>query len=278
MVNIKSKRELDLMRQSGKLVARVLMELTKMAVPGTKLIELDQAAEELTLSFGAKPSFKGYIGYRHSLCTSVNEQVVHGIPTDRVLKDGDIIGLDFGLSYQGFHGDSAVTVAVGTISEEAKELLFVTKQSLYAGIDAARAGNSIKDVAMAIESVIKPHGFGIVKEFVGHGIGEKLHEDPQIPNYAAGASNLKLKPGMTIAIEPMINRGTHKVRVLGDRWTAVTNDGELSAHYEHSIAITEGEPEILTAWENIVKQPDYQSLTKQLNERGKYGQRGPNPT
>jgi methionyl aminopeptidase len=278
MVNIKSKRELDLMRQSGKLVARVLMELTKMAVPGTKLIELDQAAEELTLSFGAKPSFKGYIGYRHSLCTSVNEQVVHGIPTDRVLKDGDIIGLDFGLSYQGFHGDSAVTVAVGTISEEAKELLFVTKQSLYAGIDAARAGNSIKDVAMAIESVVKPHGFGIVKEFVGHGIGEKLHEDPQIPNYAAGASNLKLKPGMTIAIEPMINRGTHKVRVLGDRWTAVTNDGELSAHYEHSIAITEGEPEILTAWENIVKQPDYQSLTKQLNERGKYGQRGPNPT
>jgi methionyl aminopeptidase len=278
MVNIKSKRELDLMRQSGKLVARVLMELTKMAVPGTKLIELDQAAEELTLSFGAKPSFKGYIGYRHSLCTSVNEQVVHGIPTDRVLKDGDIIGLDFGLSYQGFHGDSAVTVAVGTISEEAKELLFVTKQSLYAGIDAARAGNSIKDVAMAIESVIKPHGFGIVKEFVGHGIGEKLHEDPQIPNYAAGASNLKLKPGMTIAIEPMVNRGTHKVRVLGDRWTAVTNDGELSAHYEHSIAITEGEPEILTAWENIVKQPDYQSLTKQLNERGKYGQRGPNPT
>lgn len=278
MVNIKSKRELELMRQSGKLVARVLMELTKMAVPGTKLIELDQAAEELTLSFGAKPSFKGYIGYRHSLCTSVNEQVVHGIPTDRVLKDGDIIGLDFGLSYQGFHGDSAVTVAVGKISEEAKELLYVTKQSLYAGIDAARAGNTIKDVATAIESVVKPYNFGIVKEFVGHGIGEKLHEDPQIPNYAAGASNLKLKPGMTIAIEPMVNRGTHKVRVLGDRWTAVTNDGELSAHYEHSIAITDGEPEILTAWENILNQPDYQSLTNQLNERGKYGQRGPNPT
>jgi methionyl aminopeptidase len=278
MVNIKSKRELELMRQSGKLVARVLMELTKLAVPGTKLIELDQAAEELTLSFGAKPSFKGYIGYRHSLCTSVNEQVVHGIPTDRVLKDGDIIGLDFGLSYQGFHGDSAVTVAVGKISEEAKELLYVTKQSLYAGIDSARAGNTIKDVAIAIESVVKPYGFGIVKEFVGHGIGEKLHEDPQIPNYAAGASNLKLKPGMTIAIEPMVNRGTHKVRVLGDRWTAVTNDGELSAHYEHSIAITDGEPEILTAWENILNQPDYQSLKNQLNERGKYGQRGPNPT
>ena len=194
MIHIKSNRELDLMRQSGKMVARVLMELTKLAVPGMKLIELDQAAEELTLSFGAKPSFKGYIGYKHSLCTSVNEQVVHGIPTDRVLQDGDIIGLDFGLSYQGFHGDSAGTIAVGAVSDSAKELMLITKQSLYAGIDAARSGNTIKDVASAIENVVKPHGFGIVKEFVGHGIGQKLHEDPQIPNYAAGASTLKLKP------------------------------------------------------------------------------------
>ncbi|MSP19031.1 MAG: type I methionyl aminopeptidase [Bdellovibrionales bacterium] len=277
MIHIKSNRELDLMRQSGKMVARVLMELTKLAVPGMKLIDLDQAAEELTLSFGAKPSFKGYIGYKHSLCTSVNEQVVHGIPTDRVLKDGDIIGLDFGLSYQGFHGDSAVTIAVGAVSDSAKELMLITKQSLYAGIDAARAGNTIKDVASAIENVVKPHGFGIVKEFVGHGIGQKLHEDPQIPNYAAGASTLKLKPGMTIAIEPMVNRGTHKVKVLGDKWTAVTNDGHLSAHYEHSIAITDGEPEILTAWENITSNSDIQELLKQLKEKGTYGQRGPNP-
>ncbi len=277
MVYIKSNRELEIMRQSGRLVAKVLMNLTKMAVPGTKLIDLDLAAEELTLSFGAKPSFKGYIGYRHSLCASVNEQVVHGIPSDRVLKDGDIIGLDFGLSYQGFHGDSAVTVAVGNISDEAKKLILVTKQSLYAGIDAARAGNTLKDVAFAIESVIKPHGFGIVKEFVGHGIGQKLHEDPQVPNYASGASNLKLKPGMTIAIEPMVNRGTHKVRVLADRWTAVTEDGQLSAHYEHSIAITDGEPEILTAWENILDDSESQVLINQLNERGKYGQRGTNP-
>ncbi|MCX6103282.1 MAG: type I methionyl aminopeptidase [Proteobacteria bacterium] len=274
---MKSNRELDLMRQSGKMVARVLMELTKLAVPGMKLIELDQAAEELTLSFGAKPSFKGYIGYKHSLCTSVNEQVVHGIPTDRVLKDGDIIGLDFGLSYQGFHGDSAVTIAVGAVSDSAKELMLITKQSLYAGIDAARSGNTIKDVASAIENVVKPHGFGIVKEFVGHGIGQKLHEDPQIPNYAAGASTLKLKPGMTIAIEPMVNRGTHKVKVLGDKWTAVTNDGHLSAHYEHSIAITDGDPEILTAWENITSNSDIQELLKQLKEKGTYGQRGPNP-
>ncbi len=277
MIHIKSNRELDLMRQSGKMVARVLMELTKLAVPGMKLIELDQAAEELTLSFGAKPSFKGYIGYKHSLCTSVNEQVVHGIPTDRVLKDGDIIGLDFGLSYQGFHGDSAVTIAVGAVSDSAKELMLITKQSLYAGIDAARSGNTIKDVASAIENVVKPHGFGIVKEFVGHGIGQKLHEDPQIPNYAAGASTLKLKPGMTIAIEPMVNRGTHKVKVLGDKWTAVTNDGHLSAHYEHSIAITDGDPEILTAWENITGNSDIQELLKQLKEKGTYGQRGPNP-
>jgi len=277
MVYVKSNREIELMRQSGRLVAKVLMNLTKMAVPGTKLSELDQAAEELTLSFGAKPSFKGYIGYRHSLCASVNEQVVHGIPSDRVLKDGDIIGLDFGLSFQGFHGDSAVTVAVGKVSEQAKELMLVTKQSLYAGIDAARAGNTIRDIALAIESVVKPHRFGIVKEFVGHGIGQKLHEDPQVPNYAAGASNLKLKPGMTLAIEPMINRGTHKVRVLADRWTAVTEDGELSAHYEHSIAITDGEPEILTAWENLREDAEGQVLINQLNERGKYGQRGPNP-
>ncbi|NBY20354.1 type I methionyl aminopeptidase [bacterium] len=277
MVNIKSQRELDLMRQSGRLVAKVLMNLTKLAVPGTKLSELDQAAEELTLSFGAKPSFKGYIGYRHSLCASVNEQVVHGIPTERILKEGDIIGLDFGLSFQGFHGDSAVTVAVGKVSAEAKEIMQVTKQSLYAGIDAARAGNTIKDIALAIESVVKPHRFGIVKEFVGHGIGQKLHEDPQVPNYAAGASNLKLKPGMTIAIEPMVNRGTHKVRVLADRWTAVTEDGQLSAHYEHSIAITDGEPEILTAWENLKDDTEGQALINQLNERGKYGQRGPNP-
>ncbi|NBX67590.1 MAG: type I methionyl aminopeptidase [Proteobacteria bacterium] len=277
MVNIKSQRELDLMRQSGRLVAKVLMNLTKLAVPGTKLSELDQAAEELTLSFGAKPSFKGYIGYRHSLCASVNEQVVHGIPTERILKEGDIIGLDFGLSFQGFHGDSAVTVAVGKVSAEAKEIMQVTKQSLYAGIDAARAGNTIKDIALAIESVVKPHRFGIVKEFVGHGIGQKLHEDPQVPNYAAGASNLKLKPGMTIAIEPMVNRGTHKVRVLADRWTAVTEDGQLSAHYEHSIAITDGEPEILTAWENLQDDTEGQALINQLNERGKYGQRGPNP-
>ena len=277
MVYIKSQRELDLMRQSGRLVAKVLMNLTRLAVPGTKLSELDQAAEDLTLSFGAKPSFKGYIGYRHSLCASVNEQVVHGIPTERVLKDGDIIGLDFGLSFQGFHGDSAVTVAVGKVSPEAKEIMQVTKQSLYAGIDAARAGNTIKDIALAIESVVKPHRFGIVKEFVGHGIGQKLHEDPQVPNYAAGASNLKLKPGMTIAIEPMVNRGTHKVRVLADRWTAVTEDGQLSAHYEHSIAITDGEPEILTAWENLKDDTEGQALINQLNERGKYGQRGPNP-
>ncbi|MBM4303452.1 MAG: type I methionyl aminopeptidase [Deltaproteobacteria bacterium] len=277
MIYIKSNRELELMRKSGKLVAKVLMSLAKAAVPGTKLIELDRLAEEMTLSFGAKPSFKGYIGYKHSLCASVNEQVVHGVPSERILREGDIIGLDFGLNYQGFHGDSAITVAVGNVSDEAKLLMSVTKMALYAGIDAARAGNTVRDVATAIESVVKPHSFGIVKEFVGHGIGQKLHEDPQIPNYAAGASSVKLKPGMTIAIEPMVNRGTHKVKVLADRWTAVTEDGQLSAHYEHSIAITDGEPEILTAWESVLNDPDSQELVNHLKERSKYGQRGPNP-
>lgn len=277
MVQIKSKRELDLMRHSGKLVARVLSELVRIAQPGIKLIELDQAAEELTLSYGAKPSFKGYIGYRHSLCTSVNEQVVHGIPSERVLKEGDIIGLDFGLMHSGFHGDSAVTIPIGKVPSDALQLLQVTKNSLYAGIDAARAGNTIKDIALAIEGIVKPHGYGIVKEFVGHGIGQKLHEDPQIPNYGAGASTMKLKAGMTIAIEPMINVGTHKVKVLADKWTAVTTDGKLSAHYEHTIAITDGEPEILTAWENLYDIAQHKDVMLTLKEKGKYGQRGSNP-
>lgn len=249
MVHIKSKRELECMRKSGKLVAQVLQKIAQMVSPGVTLLELDQAAERLSLELGAIPAFKGYLGYRHTLCTSVNEQVVHGIPTDRELVDGDIVGLDFGLVFDGFYGDSAVTVPVGKVSEKSLTLMKATLNSLYAAIDAARAGNSIKDLAMAIESVVNPFGFGIVREFVGHGIGTKLHEEPQIPNYAAGASHFKLKAGMTIAIEPMINAGRCEVKVLADKWTAVTRDGSLSAHFEHSLAITENAPEILTEWD-----------------------------
>lgn len=249
MVSVKSQRELDLMRQAGKLVSEVLREVAAMVRPGITLLELDAAAEALTLERGAKPAFKGYHGYRHTLCTSVNEQVVHGIPTDRVLKEGDIVGCDYGLVFNGFYGDSAVTVPVGTISKRSAQLMRATRDALYAAIDASREGNTIKDVARAVEETVKPFGYGIVREFVGHGIGTRLHEDPQIPNYAAGASTMKLKRGMTICIEPMINEGVSRVKVLDDQWTAVTEDGKLSAHFEHTLAITDGPAEVLTEWD-----------------------------
>jgi len=226
---------------------------------------------------GAKPAFKGYLGFQHTVCASVNEQVVHGVPSQRKLVEGDIIGLDFGLVYEGFFGDSAVTLAIGQVSDKAKKLMQVTKDSLYAAIDAARSGNTLKDIARAIEDTIRPHRYGIVKEFVGHGIGTKLHEEPQVANYEAGATNLKLRPGMTIAIEPMINEGTHRVKVLGDKWTVATEDGGLSAHYEHTIAITEGEPEILTAWTTVLNEAK-DHLDAKILKRGAYGQRGSNPS
>lgn len=277
MVQIRSARELAQMRKSGEMVAKVLFELTKAAKPGVSLLDLNHLAEELTLSMGAKPAFKGYLGFAHSLCTSVNEQVVHGVPSSRKLVEGDVIGLDFGLVYDGFFGDSAVTLGIGKVSPKAQKLMQVTKDSLYAAIDASRSGNSLKDIARAIEDTIRPHKYGIVKEFVGHGIGTKLHEDPQVANFEAGASNLKLRPGMTIAIEPMINEGTHRIKVLGDKWTVTTEDGSLSAHYEHTIAITEGEPEILTAWTNILSEQE-KKLDAEILKRGAYGQRGSNPS
>jgi len=273
MIHIKSERELAIMRKSGQLVASILQQVCLNAGPGVPLIELDTLAEKLTRDAGAIPAFKGYLGYRHSLCTSVNAHVVHGIPSKRALKDGDIVGFDFGLVLDGFYGDSAVTIGIGEISSEAKQLLQVTKDSLYAGIDASRSGNTLKDVARAIESVVNQHGYGIVREFVGHGIGRRLHEDPQIPNYAAGASNLALKRGMTIAIEPMINLGTADVKVLADKWTAETKDGKLSAHFEHSLAITDGDPEILTYW-HADTDP---GMHKKLGNLQTYGQRGANP-
>ncbi len=249
MVHIKSQRELEHMRKSGSLVAKVLREVAQMAKPGVTLSQLDAEAERLTLELGATPAFKGYLGYRHSLCTSVNEQVVHGIPTSRALVAGDILGLDFGLVYNGYYGDSAVTIPIGPVSEETSQLIDATCRALYAAIDVARPGNSLKDIATAIEKTVEPFGYGIVREFVGHGIGQKLHEEPQIANYSSGASHLKLRAGMTIAIEPMINAGGHEVRVLSDKWTAVTKDGSLSAHFEHTLAIMDGVAEVLTEWD-----------------------------
>jgi methionyl aminopeptidase len=248
MVQIKSQREIAIMRKVGAMVANVLNVVAREVKPGVTLLELNERAEEVSKELGARPAFRGYMGYKHALCTSVNEQVVHGIPSNRALKDGDIVGLDFGLMYEGFYGDSAVTVPVGAVSDDARALMLATLRSLYEGIRAAKAGNTLKDVARAIEQSVKPQGYGIVKEFVGHGIGQKLHEEPQVPNYESGASNFRLKAGMTLAIEPMVNLGKANVKVLEDEWTAVTVDGSLSAHYEHSIAITDGEAEVLTDW------------------------------
>jgi methionyl aminopeptidase len=267
MVQIKSKRELEIMRRVGGMVSQVLNSLAQCVAPGVTLLELDAKAEEVSAELGAVPAFKGYMGYKHALCASVNEQVVHGIPSKRVLKEGDIVGLDFGLIYDGFYGDSAVTVPVGKVSEEARSLMKATVRSLYAGIKAARSGNTLKDVGRAIEQSVAPFGYGIVREFVGHGIGQRLHEEPQVPNYEMGASNFRLKPGMTIAIEPMVNLGKAGVKVLDDQWTAVTVDGAISAHFEHSIAITEGDPEILTDW----GKPPFGGLLNQwLGEEGAF--------
>lgn len=237
------------MRVSGALVSKVLQNIAHAAKPGVTLLELDGLAEHLTRELKAVPAFKGYLGYKHCLCTSVNEQVVHGIPSHRKLNEGDILGLDFGLIYDGYYGDSAVTIPIGQVPEDARSLMLATLKSLYAAIDVARVGSSLKDLAAAVEETVRPFDYGVVREFVGHGIGQKLHEEPQVPNYAAGASNFKLRAGMTIAIEPMINAGHRDVRILDDKWTAVTRDGSLSAHFEHTIAITEGVPEILTEWE-----------------------------
>lgn len=266
------------MRKAGQRTARVLMQLSKHAKPGVTLLELNDLAEKLTLSYGAKPAFKGYMGFKHTLCSSVNEQVVHGIPSSRELKDGDILGLDFGLVFEGFYGDSAVTIPIGNVSTKANQLIQTTKDSLYAAIDVCHPGKTLKDIARAIEGTVRPLSYGVVREFVGHGIGTKLHEDPQIPNYVEAAQNIMLKPGMTIAIEPMINEGTHEIRVLQDKWTTVTKDGKLSAHYEHTILITENGPEVLTSWKTADSETDLGDSLGFDWLKGAYGERGPNPS
>lgn len=220
--------------------------IKKVVKPGITTRELDSYAEELARRKNVKPAFKGYMGYAFSLCTSVNDEVVHGLPSDRALVEGDIISLDYGILQQGYYGDAAITVAVGNISESAKKLLQITEGSLYNAIEAARAGNRLGDISYAVQSVVEAAGFSVVREFVGHGIGRRLHEDPQIPNYGVPGRGIELKVGMVLAIEPMVNAGTYKVKVMPDDWTVVTEDGELSAHFEHSVAITEKGPVILS--------------------------------
>jgi methionyl aminopeptidase len=251
MILLKSPQEIAIMRDASRIVAEILEELCGAVRPGISTDELDRMAEELTYKKGAKPAFKGYsprgVVYPKCLCVSINEEVVHGIPSRRKLKAGDIVGLDFGVVYQGFYGDSARTVAVGEISEKAARLMRVTREALYAAIEQARVGNRISDIGTAVEQMAGRAGYTVVQEFAGHGIGRSLHEDPQVPNYfRRGMTNPRLQPGMVIAIEPMVNEGTPELRILEDGWTAVTADGKLSAHFEHSVAICENGPEILS--------------------------------
>jgi len=247
MITIKTKQEIELMREAGKRVAEVLDEVTHLIRPGVTTAELDAFAEEKCRKLKVIPAFKGYHGFPACFCVSVNDEIVHGIPsTKKVLKESDIIGLDFGVIYEGWYGDSARTYPVGKISEEATKLLKVTEESLYLGIERCQAGNRLFDIGYEIQNYVEGFGYSVVREFVGHGIGRALHEDPQVPNYGSKGKGTPLKVGMVLALEPMVNRGGPEVRVLKDGWTAVTQDGSLSAHFEHTVAILENGPEILT--------------------------------
>jgi methionyl aminopeptidase len=252
MIIIRSKREIDCLRRSNRIVAAVFREVKKMVSPGVTTKELDREAERLIRSLGGIPAFKGYKppGYRSafpaSMCVSVNEEVVHGIPGARKLQEGDIVSLDVGVLLDGYYGDAAMTLPVGTISEEAKRLIEVTERALYVGIEKAKVGNRLSDISHVIQAYAEEQGFSVVRDFVGHGIGKSLHENPQIPNFGPPDQGPRLREGMIFALEPMINAGSWQVTRLGDEWTIVTADGRLSAHFEHSIALTDGDPEILS--------------------------------
>lgn len=246
-VSIKSEREIELMREAGKILAKTHEELAKIIRPGISTFEIDRIAEEIIRSYDCIPSFFDYNGFPASVCVSVNEEVVHGIPSkERILVEGDIVSLDAGVIYKGYHSDAARTHAVGEISKEAAQLIEVTKQSFFEGIKFAKEGCHLHDISAAIDAYVSKFGYGIVQDLVGHGIGKNLHEDPQIPNFAQKRRGIKLQSGMTLAIEPMINIGRYDVEWLDDDWTVVTEDGSLSAHYENTVLITKGEPEILS--------------------------------
>ena len=246
-ISIKSPREIELMRESCKLLAKVYDELVSKIKPGMSTWDINVIGDRLIREAGGVPNFLNYNGYPASICTSVNEAVVHGIPRkDCILKEGDIVSLDAGLIYKGYHSDAARTVMIGKVSKEVEDLVRITKESFFEGIKYAKAGNHLYDISNAIADYIEPHGYGIVRELVGHGIGTHLHEDPQIPNFRQTKRGPKLYPGMTLAIEPMINLGRADVEWLDDDWTVVAEDGLPSAHYENTILITDGEPEILT--------------------------------
>jgi len=251
VIHLRNREEIDLIRTASRIVAEVLIRLADAVEPGVTTADLDRMAEEWTRKRGAVPAFKGYaVGgrvYPSSLCASINEEVVHGMPSaKRALKEGDIIGLDYGAIYQGYYGDAAVTVGVGKVTDRADRLIRVTRESLDKGIEHVQAGNRIRDVSAAIQQHAESHGYGVVRDFVGHGIGQRLHEEPQVPNYVAAGQNPRLKEGMVLAIEPMVCEGTFEVEILADGWTAVTKDRQLAAHFEHSVAVTANGPEILS--------------------------------
>lgn len=246
-VTIKSAREIQLMREAGKILAKVHEELGKAIKPGMSTMDVDRLGEKLIRGYGCVPSFKNYNGYPASICVSVNDEVVHGIPDKhRFLKEGDIVSLDAGVIWHGYHSDAARTHAVGTVAPEAEKLIRVTMESFFEGIKFAKAGNHLNDISAAIQAYAEAFGYGVVRDLVGHGIGEHLHEDPEVPNFAQKRKGIRLVPGMTLAIEPMINAGRADVQWQEDGWTVVTDDGSLSAHYENTILITEDEPEILS--------------------------------
>ena len=247
-VTIKSEREIGLMREAGRILAITHEELEKALKPGISTWEIDRLGEEIIRSYGCVPSFKNYRGYPASICISVNDEVVHGIPSKkRILDEGDIVSLDAGVIYRGYHSDAARTHGVGQISPEAGQLIEVTKQCFFEGIKYAKTGNHLNDISTAIQTYAEKFGYGVVRDLVGHGIGTHLHEDPEVPNFARKRKGIRLQPGMTLAVEPMVNAGKAAITQLSDGWTVKTADGSLSAHYENTILITDGEPEILTA-------------------------------
>ena len=251
MIAIKNERELIVMRKACEITAAARALAGEMVRPGVSTKQIDKAVRDFIVSQGAKPSFLGYNGYPGSACISVNEEVIHGIPGGRILKDGDIVSVDVGAYYKGFHGDCADTFACGSISADAQKLIDVTRQSFFEGIRLARRGHRVSDISHAIQTYVESNGFSVVRSFIGHGVGAQLHEEPEVPNFGAPGRGPRLIPGMTLAIEPMVNAGVYEVNVLRDKWTTVTADGKLSAHYENTVLITDGEPEILTVAEGL---------------------------
>ena len=251
LITLKSSRELDCMRRAGRITAGARKLAGELVRPGMTTLEIDAAVRKYIESRGARPSFLGYGGFPGSACISVNDVVIHGIPSKKiVLQEGDIVSVDVGAYIDGFHGDCAATFPCGQVSDEAKRLMEVTERSFWEGIQFARAGQRVSDISHAVQQYVEAHGYSVVRDFVGHGVGAKLHEAPEVPNYGPAGHGARLQPGMTIAVEPMVCQGDWRVRILQDKWTTVTQDGSLAAHYENTILITEGEPEILTTCED----------------------------